>query len=257
MLKTFQENLGSAKYWAGNGFTSDHDDLVRRHAPFVHAIAREYYHPSAGISYEDLLQEGFMGLLEAAVRFRPERGYKFVTYASWWIRKPILRLITEQSQNIKIPAYRWPRILSDRRGDGESCSTLPAAHNGKDDRAKLRSLPAGDCASISRGEVSLDETVESETAWKDRLRDEKTLDPATQAQHSETMQLLGRALATLTTRERAIISLRFGLDGSEPLTLQDIGARLGLSRERVRQLECRALERLMQLILPAREVRPA
>ena len=257
MLKTFQENLGSAENRAGNGFTLDRDDLVRRHAPFVHAIAREYYHPSAGMSYEDLIQEGFTGLLEAAVRFRPERGCKFVTYASWWIRKPILRLITEQSQNIKIPAYRWPRILSARRGDEKVGAVMLKAHGDNADTARLGCFADGDCATISRGEVSLDETVESETAWKDRLRDEKTLDPSTQALHSETMQLLGRALATLTVRERAIISMRFGLDGSEPLTLQDIGARLGLSRERVRQLECRALEKLMELILPGREERPA
>ncbi len=256
MLKTFQENVSSAKYWSGNGFTSDRDDLVRRHAPFVHAIAREYYHPNSGISFDDLIQEGFTGLLEAAARFRPERGFKFVTYASWWIRKPILKLITEQSQNIKIPAYRWPTIFSARQNvqesgeGGQRCS-------GKDGCQGPRRLRAVDCIPISRGEISLDEAFDSETPWKDILRDDKSLDPATQAFRSESLDLLNCALGCLSDREKMVIALRFGLHGSEPMTLQKIGHTLKVSRERVRQLESKALEKLMRHILSGGQPRPA
>ncbi len=256
MLKTFQENVNSAKYWSGNGFTLDRDDLVKRHAPFVHAIAREYYHPSTGISFDDLIQEGFTGLLEAAERFKPERGFKFVTYASWWIRKPILKLITEQSQNIKIPAYRWPTIFSARQGfqeQNESEQRRPEKM-GSGEPCHLKAL---DCAQISRGEVSLDEAFGSETPWKDVLRDDKSLDPAAQALRSESLDLLNCALGCLNEREKTVIALRFGLYGSEPMTLQQIGRRLRLSRERVRQIESKALEKLMRHILSGRQPLPA
>lgn len=222
------------------GFTKDAEALVQRHTSFVHSIAREYYHPSLGLGFEDLLQEGFSGLLEAASRFRPERGCKFVTYAAWWVRKPILRLITEQSQNIKIPAYRWSHLIQARhaRDERRLGTTRPGGADPAPDVGLDHLLP------ISRGEVSLEETFDSEVTLKEFLSDASSPDPMDCALGREVRQLLGEALAILDERESLILCRHYGIDGRDEETLQVIGESLGLTRERVRQIESEALGKL-------------
>ena len=253
MLEARVADFHSIEYWDSIGYTPDGDALVSRHANFVQAIAREYYHPNMGLCFEDLLQEGFAGLLEAASRFRPERGCKFVTYAAWWVRKPILKLITEQSQNIKIPAYRWSRLLTARALQEER---LRMARSGRGDAGGGRDVMER-IIPISRGEISLEETFDTEVSLKDHLSDARSPDPLHCTLAEETLDLLQEALESLDARERRILERHYGLDGQEPVTLQQIGDSLGLTRERVRQVEQDALRKLTRWMRRRRRGFPA
>jgi len=241
LIETQVANFHTAEYWESIGFTRDPDALVRRHASFVQSIAREYFHPSLGLGFEDLLQEGYSGLLEAAGRFRPERGCKFVTYASWWVRKPILRLISEQSQNIKIPAYRWSGILRARR-TRESLESRDGSPEGVREARSLRALEP--LLPLSRGEISLEETYDTEVALREYLSDSRSPDPLSCALGEEIRGLLRGAMAVLDDRERLIVSRHYGLEDGEETTLQEIGDEFGLTRERIRQIEQEALGKM-------------
>lgn len=241
MLETQVPNFHTAEYWESIGFTKDPEALVRRHASFVQSIAREYFHPSLGLGFEDLLQEGYSGLLEAAGRFRPERGCKFVTYAAWWVRKPILRLISEQSQNIKIPAYRWSGILEARR-TRESREGRDADAEGARGARALRAIEP--LLPLSRGEISLEETFDTEVALREYLSDSRSPDPLSCTLGEEVRGLLKGALAVLDDRERQIIARHYGLEDGTEATLQEIGDALGLTRERIRQIEQEALGKM-------------
>lgn len=234
-------NFHTVEYWESIGFTKDPEALVRRHAAFVQSIAREYFHPSLGVGFEDLLQEGYSGLLEAAGRFRPERGCKFVTYAAWWVRKPILRLISEQSQNIKIPAYRWSGILEARRNRDSRGDQAGSPEGARDARA-LRALEP--LLPLSRGEVSLEETFDTEVALREYLSDSRSPDPLACALGDEVTDLLCEAMTVLDGRERQIVARHYGLEDGEEATLQQIGDELGLTRERIRQIEAEALGKM-------------
>jgi RNA polymerase sigma factor (sigma-70 family) len=244
VLETFTPEFHTAEYWESIGFTKDPEALVRRHASFVQSIARGYFHPSLGLGFEDLLQEGFSGLLEAASRFRPERGCKFITYAAWWVRKPILRLISEQSQNIKIPAYRWSGILQARRARGEAQSDGPGVREGAREEHMRRALEP--LIPLSLGEISLEETFDTEVTLREYLKDTRAPDPLAHTLRGESHALLAKALGALAERERAILRRHYGLDGHEPVTLQVIGEELGLTRERIRQIEQDALGKLVR-----------
>ncbi|MEJ2420421.1 MAG: sigma-70 family RNA polymerase sigma factor [Acidobacteriota bacterium] len=237
---------GGSRAWDTMGYTADRELLVKRHTLFVYSIAREYYHPNLGIPFEDLIQEGFAGLLEAACRFRPERGCKFITYAAWWIRKPILRLIAEQSQNIRIPAYRWSRIVeARRRREAErhgSAQPPPGASLDEEGGASRETID--NLLVLSRGEVSLEETFETETTLKEHIADQSIPNPEGLALEGEIQGLLREGLDMLDNRQRMILARHHGLDGDEPQTLQEIGDDLGLTRERVRQIEQETIRKL-------------
>ena len=197
------------------------EERVRSALAYVVSVARRY--PACGVPIEELIAAGNLGLVEAALRFDPSRGVKFVTYADWWIRKTMLHAIQDQAPMVRIPRYSQER----RRRDAQS-SQLPP----------YRLAVSLDQPTTSDG----DRTLADGLASSDRESDPGELVWSDYARH------LRRRLEELTPREREVLVLRFGFLGADPMSLREIGREIGLSRERVRQIERRALDRLRDLL---------
>lgn len=222
--------------------------LVAAHQRFVRKIARRYRH--CGLPMEDLVAEGCVGILQAARRFDPSHGTRFVTYAVWWIRKSILSALGEKTRIVRLPEGQVRRILQRHR------SAPSASRGGAVEPARRGSLslfplsahesPAG--PSWTR-EMSLSEAATG-TDGRTPLDWLQTADPSVEQEliRADGARKLRAALERLTSQEQEVLTLRFGLDGRPILTLRELGRRLGLSNERVRQIEMHAKKRLAFLL---------
>jgi RNA polymerase primary sigma factor len=203
--------------------TATLDDVIERNRGFVITVARQYRR--LGVPMDDLLSAGHLGLIEAARRYDPSRGARFVTYAVWWIRKGILEAIARQSGIVAVPAYQ--RRLARRLQDDAEAA------------ARIRRQPV-----TTIHEVRIDDRFGSTEAPRRELQAPQSFDPERTAIREEEIDTIRLAVSALPEREREVIRHRFGLDDAPVLSLHEIGARLGLSRERVRQIETGALAML-------------
>lgn len=227
----------------------DVERFIERALAYVPSVARRYL--GCGLPFDELLAAGNLGLVEAALRFDPERGVRFVTYADWWIRKTILKAIQEQSGPVRLPRYRRERLrllhalrAELRAAYGREPSDDEVAAAGGMSRREIRRLD-----DLTRSTVSLEEpsgeggrSVSDTLATRDVESDPESF--IDEDYHLHVRRLLG----DLEPRERLVLMLRFGFLGSDPMTLRELGRHLGLSRERVRQIELRALRRLRELL---------
>lgn len=222
-------------------------DLVRANLRFVVTVAKQYL--GQGLTLEDLINEGNIGLMKAAHRFDERRGFKFISYAVWWVRQAILQAISDQSRTVRLPQNRGVVLQKVHRTRSRLQQTLGRQPDPEEIAAQagLNVAEVEEALRIGQPEVHLDERVAEDDgrtlgeALPD-LADSAAADqPALDRARTED---LVRALASLPPREAEILSLYFGLDGSQPLTLEEIGGRFGLTRERIRQLKERALGRL-------------
>jgi RNA polymerase primary sigma factor len=223
------------------------DQLVKANLRFVVSIAKQY--ANQGLSLEDLINEGNLGLIKAAHRFDEERGFKFISYAVWWIRQAMLQALAEHSRIVRLPLnragtlYRIGKVsrqLDQELGRSPSAEEIAA-------RLKISTQEVQDTMVIANSHVSLDDPYSSEkddTALVDYLTDDKAASPDEDTYAAALSDDLERALGTLSERERSILSMYFGLGGEEPMTLEDIGKRLRLTRERIRQIKEKAIQRL-------------
>ncbi len=217
---------------------------------YVPSVARRYI--GCGLPFEELLAAGNLGLVEAAIRFDPARNVKFVTYADWWIRKAILSAIEEQSGPVRLPRYRQEQLRTIH--DARAVLRLRRGREPfPEEIALMTGLSVAEISrllSIGRQAVSLDKptSLEGEKPLRDILAAESNAGPTASLLSSDQVGRIRRLVARLALRERAVLALRYGLHGSPPLTLREIGHRLGISRERVRQIEQRALGHLRHLI---------
>jgi RNA polymerase primary sigma factor len=209
------------------------------------AITRNY--TKANVPLLDLIQEGNLGLIRAVEKFDYRLGYKLSTYATWWIRQAITRALADQGRTIRLPVHvadQVRRLLRARRQLAQKLNREPTlvelAREAQQSEERVREL-----LELVENPVSLETPVgDGESLYGDLIEDVNSLAPHEQSAEQARGRELAGALEQLNPRMRRVLSLRFGLDGSAPQTLEEVGSQLGITRERVRQLETRALREL-------------
>jgi RNA polymerase sigma factor (sigma-70 family) len=233
--------------------------LVEANLRLVIPIAKKYFRH--GIDFLDLIEEGNMGLMRAVEKFNPARNVHFSTYATYWIDQAVRRAVEEQSKTIRIPPHVWDGIhkwLKTVKPMQEKLGRDPTLREvAKKLHLSLRQIEnLISAAKISQGTSSLETPIDSEgnIFIRDVISDKKSYSPESVTelirQHSD----IDEALNRLPPREKVIVQLRFGLNGVTPESLEEVGKRMRLSRERVRQLEERAINRLKSIVLRLRIV---
>jgi RNA polymerase primary sigma factor len=213
----------------------------------VVAVARRYQH--RGLELADLVQEGNLGLMQAVERFDPGLGFKFSTYATWWIRQAITRAITNSAATIRLPGHARDKVAALRAAEDGLRQRLGRSPSIEETAAES-GIALGEAELLQRANqptVSLSMPVGEDGAELEDLLMGTEPDPERVVTDAARSQELGQILNHLTPAQEKVISLRYGLDGTEPATLADAAATLGISRERARQLEARALAHLRHL----------
>jgi RNA polymerase primary sigma factor len=240
-----------------NGDRSALNELIESNLSFVVKVSSEYR--NLGLPFEDLLNEGNIGLIEAAHRYDASKGTKFITYAIWWIRKSILKALSEHSNLVRVPNYQMKKVREIRDAEQSLRRALGRAPQREEISNRLsKSVTKIDqVLQFTMREVSLDEKVgkDRDKPIAEYLVDPSCTNPEDDLINRESNSLVGEAMAHLTEQERVVVAYRFGLAGGPPLTLKEIGEKMGISRERVRQIECQAKGRLRKLFAKKRLVK--
>jgi RNA polymerase primary sigma factor len=222
------------------------EKLTKANLRFVVSVAKQYQ--NQGLSLADLINEGNIGLIKAAKRFDETRGFKFISYAVWWIRQAILQSLAEQSRIVRLPLNRVGTLHK----IGKISSSLEQEYGREpspDEIAReleLSAVEVSDTLKISNSHLSLDApfSVSEDNSLMDVLEDEYQPAPDEDLLTESLKLEIERALDTLSAREAEVINLYFGLNSEKALTLEEIGARFSLTRERVRQIKEKAIRRL-------------
>jgi RNA polymerase primary sigma factor len=222
--------------------------LIRANTRLVVSVARRYM--NHGVPLLDLIQEGNLGLIRAVEKYEYRRGFRFSTYATWWIRQSITRAIADQARSVRVPVHvtdRLRQLYKTTRGLEQVFGRTPtpeelAATLGWEVR-KVRWL-----MQVAQTPVSLESPVgdEEDSELGMYVEDQTTPSPAQAAYQNMLRERVEEVLATLSPREARVLRLRFGLGQDRPYTLEEVGQKFGLTRERIRQIEGKALRRLRQ-----------
>ena len=236
---------------AQKGDEKARERLVSANLRFVVAVAKKYQ--GQGLPLEDLIDEGNIGLLIAMDKFEPEKGYHFISYAVWWIRQSIMKAICEKSRAVRLPLNRANELFQIQKAQKNLMHASAGGEVSIEEIAKEAGLEptlVGELLSISRETVSFDTPVgngsdSSSSRLGDFIEDDG-FGPEELAMQKCLREDIDKVLSTLSEKERDIITLRFGLNDTAPMSLKEIGVMYNLTKERIRQIEKRALERLKQ-----------
>ncbi|HLE14104.1 MAG TPA: sigma-70 family RNA polymerase sigma factor [Anaerolineales bacterium] len=222
------------------------EHLIKSNTRLVVSVAKRYV--GQGVPFLDLIQEGNLGLMKAVEKFEPQRGFRFSTYATWWIRQAITRAVADHGRTIRIPVHMTDRIRVMYRAAndleqalGRPPTTGELAEQVGVEQGKVRWM-----MKISWTPLSLESPVgdDEESELGMFVEDETTPSPAQYVYHEMLQERVSEVLSTLSPREARVLKLRFGLGEDRPYTLEEVGRKFGLTRERIRQIEGKALRRL-------------
>lgn len=248
-LLSYEEEQELAKK-AAKGDKEARERLIKSNLRLVVSIAKKYWHQKTNLSFMDLIQEGNIGLTKAVDRFDWKKGYKFSTYATWWIRQAISRAIADHARTVRLPVHVVEMLYKLNKIKKEIQQILGREPT-PEELAQQANLPVQKVRRLiqyAKETASLDAPIAegSELKIGDILQDETNMTPERYAYYQTLKEALNEALKDLPEKERKVIELRFGLGDNEPKTLEEVGRIFGVTRERIRQIEIKILEKLKE-----------